>query len=241
MHQQPSAMKLTEEVLVLHPGILKVFMLEERADRFVVVEESARPGVGQLAYEVDQSLKSGALNPARILEAAAEFNKNLGVPRLVGVLYGNGGVMFTYTSPYRLLAICAEASRFHEALWTVNGALPTLMGELEVGLMPVDYVKSAAEAAEIARNYVATAGKSPEVSVDEVTLNQARRMWEIRGSHRTFPFARSRRFQLQLGAQNGVVMGFVSTPKPSLAPLLTGIGVILGTLLFLALLISLNR
>ena len=231
-------MRLTDEVLVLHPAILKVFMLEERDGKLLVVEEAVKPGNGKLAYEIDESLRSGALTPLLILGAATEFNKNSSILKLVGFLYANGGVIFTHLTEERLLAICTDASRFHEAMQTLNGALPTLIRELTPPLRQTGYVKSAEGAEEITRTYVARASKSSQVLVDEVALNQARRMWEIHGSHRSSPLTRSRRFQLQLDAETGAVIGFTSTPRPSLAPLLAGIGVVVGTLLFLIWLIS---
>ena len=231
-------MRLTDEVLALHPGILKVFMLEERDGKLLVVEETAKPGNGKLAYEIDESLRSGALTPLLILGAATEFNKNSSTLKLVGFLYGNGGVIFTHITEDKLIAICTDAPRFHEAMQTLNGALPSLIRELTPPLRPGGYVKSAEGAEEITRTYVARASKASEVSVDEVTLNQTRRMWEIHGSHRSSPLTRSRKFQLQLDAETGAVVGFTSTPRPSLAPLFAGIGVVVGTLLFLIWLIS---
>jgi hypothetical protein len=230
--------RLTDEILVLHPGILKVFMLEERDGKLFVVEEAAKPDNGKLAYEIDESLRSGTLTPLAILGAATEFNKNTSILKLVGFLYANGGVIFTYISEDRLLAICTEASRFNEAMQILNGALPTLLRELATSLRPAAYVKSAEGAEEITRTYVARASKSSQVSVDEVTLNQTRRMWEVHGSHRSSPLTRSKRFQLQLDAETGAVIGFTSASRPSLVPLVAGISIVVGTLLFLIWFIS---
>jgi hypothetical protein len=69
-HPGPYSARLTEEILGLHPSILKVFMLEERGGNLFVVEEAAKPGNGNLAYEIDESLRSGALTPLLILGAA---------------------------------------------------------------------------------------------------------------------------------------------------------------------------
>ena len=237
-HHGPYSVRLTDEVLVLHPSILKVFMLEERDGKLFVVEESAKPGDGKLAYEIDESLRSGALTPLLILGAATEFNKNLSVLRLVGFLYANGGVIFTRISEERLLAICTEASRFHEAMQILNGAILSLIRELATPLRPAGYVKSAEGAEEITRTFVARASRSSQVSVEEVILNQTRRIWEIRGSNRSSALTRSKKFQLQLDAETGAVIGFTSTPRPSLVPLLAGIGIAVGTLIFLIWFIS---
>jgi len=232
--------RLTEEILVLHPGILKVFILEERDGRLFVVEEAAKPGNGMLAYEIDESLRSGALTPLLILGAATEFNKNSSTLKLVGFLYGNGGVIFTHISEDRIIAICTETSGFHEAMQALNGALPRLIMELTTPLRPAGHVKSAEEAEEITQAYVARANKSSQVSVDEITLNQTRRMWEIHGSHRSSLLSRYRNFQLQVDAETGAVIGYASRSRSCLVPLLAGISVIVGvgTLLFLIWLIS---
>jgi hypothetical protein len=231
------AVRLTEEVLALHPGILKAFVLEQRDGKVAVAEEAAKPGSESLAFEIEESLRSGALIPVMILGAATEFNKSSDILRLVGVLYGNGGVILTHLSEDRLLAICTEALRFHEALQSVNGALPSLIRELG-GLRPVDYVKSAAEAEDIARGYVCRAGNVSQVSFDEVALNHTRRMWEIQGHYRSSALGRSRRFSLQLDAESGAVMGFASRSGPSLMPLLLGICLAVGALVFLVWLIT---
>ncbi len=231
--------RLSDEVLLLHPSITKAFVLEENAGRFVIVEEASRAGVGRFAWDIDQSLASGSLNPTLILDGSADLK--LGVPKLVGVIYSNEAVMFTRISAHRILALCAEPYGFDEAMQNVNQALPTLMEASWARLNPVTNPKCAAEAAAIARNYVAAVIRTPDVSIDEVTLHQANRIWEIQGSYRSIPFARSRRFQLQLGSQDGAIIDFVSPQRPSLAPLLTGTTVILGTLFFLVWVLFLSR
>ena len=239
MWQASAVARLTDEALMLHPSILKVCVLEERAGRFVIVEEAARAGAGWFACDIDQSLASGSLNSGLILGVSADLK--LGVPKLVGVVYSNEAIMFTRVSAHRILAMCVEASGFDEAMQSVNQALPTLMETSRAPLNPTATPKSAAEAAEIARNYVAAVIRTPDVSIEEVTLHQANRMWEIQGSYRSIPFARSRRFRLQLGSENGAIIGFVSPQRPSLAPLLTGITIILGTLFFLVWVLFLSR
>lgn len=239
MRQAGSAEWFCGEVLSLHPSIMKVVMLEDNGDRFIIVDEATRAGVGPLACDITQFLAGGPLSPALIVGDSAE--SELGVPKFLGVLYSNEAIMFTRIGSHRVLAICAEPSGFDEALKNVNRALPTLIKESHVRPTPAANIKSAAEVTEIARTYVANVARTPDVYVDEVTLHQASRIWEVEGSYRPNPFARTRRFQLQLGSENGAVIGFVSPRRPSLAPLLTGISIIVGTSLFVVWLILLNR
>jgi len=238
MHE-PSEVRLSDEILVLHPGILKVFVFDARIEACVILEEASRAGVGPFASDFDNSLRGGGFNPRVVLEDAA--NPTLGAPRLVGVAYSDAGIIFARIGERRVLAVCVDVSRFHEVLNVVSEALPRILGEWRVGPASVSQRKSAADAAEIARNYVAAVVKSVDVSVDQVTLEQSIRIWEVQGSYRTFPFARTRRFRLQLSEQNGAVLWFTSIRMPSLAPLLTGISIIFGTLLFLVWWLFLGR
>ena len=239
MPQVPPAPKLSDEILALHPSIAKAFILEASGDQFIIVEESTRADIGPFDYDIDLSLTSGSLNPALILDRSSDLN--LGAPRLVGVLYGEEAVIFSRIGARKILAISAEPSSFDETMQSVNRILPSLIERWGTSLREDKASKSAAEAAEIARNYVAAVVKSPDVYIDEVTLDHTRRVWEIQGSYRSIPFARSRRFRLQLGCENGAIMGFFSPPRPSLVPLLTGISIILGALAFLVWLIFLTR
>jgi len=239
MAEVSSAPKLSDEVLALHPSIARAYILEANDDRFTILEESTRADIGPFDYDIDLSLTSGLLNAALILDRSSDLN--LGVPKLVGVLYGDEAVMFSRIGNRKILAISAEPSDFDEAMQSVSRELPNLIERWGMSLNEIRVSKSAAEAAEIARNYVVAVVKSPDVYIDEVTLDQARRVWKIQGSYRSIPIARSRRFQLQLGSENGAVIGFFSPQRPSLAPLLTGMSIILGTLAFLVWLIFLTR
>ena len=231
--------RLSDAVLTLHPGILKVFILEETVGQFVVVEESVRSGVPLNFGVIDQSLLRGSLHPAHILGGSADLN--LGAPRLIGAIYGNEAVMFAGLGGKRILAICALPTKFEEALQNVSQALPALLESPRAEGIGSAAPKSAAEAAEIARSYVAAVIRTPDVSVDDVNLHQPDRLWVIQGAFRSNPFARSRRFQLQLGSEDGVVVAFASLERTSLTPLIIGVMLILGTLFFLVWVLSFIR
>ena len=230
--------RLSDSVLTLHPSILKVFILEETVGRFTVVEEAARGDVAANFGVIDQSLLRGSLNPASVL---GNSDLNLGPPRLVGAIYGNGAVMFAGLGGKRILAICALPTKFEEALQNVSQALPALLESPRAEGIGSAAPKSAAEAAEIARSYVAAVIRTPDVSVDDVNLHQPDRLWVIQGAFRSNPFARSRRFQLQLGSEDGSVVTFASLERTSLTPLIIGVMLILGTLFFLVWVLSFIR
>jgi hypothetical protein len=238
MRQVGSAVWFCDEVLALDPSILKVMMLEERADHFIVIDEAVRSGVDPAACDISQFLVGGQLSPALLLRKPAE--SELGVPKFLGVLYSNEAIIFARISAHKALAVCAEPSGFEEALQKVNRVLPTIINDLDARSAWAVNIKSAAEVTEIARNYVANLARTLDVFIDEATLNQTNGTWEIRGSYRPNPFARTRRFQLQLGSENGAVIGFASPRRPPLAPLLTGIGIIIGTLLLVVWILLVN-
>jgi hypothetical protein len=238
MRQVGSAAWFCDEVLALHPSILKVMMLEEEADHFIIIDEAVRSGVDPLACDISQFLPGGHLSPALVLGKPDE--SELGVPKFLGVLYSNEAIIFARIRAHRALAVCAEPSGFEEALQKVNRALPTIINDLDARPARAVNIKSAAEVTEIARNYVANLARTPDVFIDEATLNQTNGTWKIQGSYRPNPFARTRRFQLQLGSENGAIIDFASPRRPSLAPLLTGIGIIIGTLLLVVWILLVN-
>jgi len=238
MWRASAVARLSDAVLTLHPSILKVFILEETVGRFTVVEEAARRDVAANFGVIDQSLLRGSLNPAYVL---GNSDLNLGAPRLIGAVYGNEAVMFAGLGGKRVLAISTEPTRFEEALQQVSQALPALLENPRRQGTASAAPKSAAEAAEIARSYVAAVIRTSDVSVDDVNLHQPDRLWVIQGTFRSNPFARSHRFQLQLNSEDGAVVTFVSLERTSLTPLIIGVMVVLGTLFFLVWVLSLLR
>jgi hypothetical protein len=239
MRQDSAQASLSDEILLLHPHIMKVYVLQETAGRLHVVEKAARYGFDGDSDEVDQSLESGSLNPGLVLGDAADLN--LGTPRLVGAIYDEELLVFARISSYRVLVVRAQASKVHEVLQSLNTSLPRLVDGLGMGSRSVNRAKSAAEITEIARTYVSSVVRSPDVVIDAVAFDHGARIWDIQGSYRTFPLSRSKRFSLQLGAQKGEVIGFTSMPRSSLAPLLVGTCMIIGMLFFLAWLLILNH
>lgn len=232
-------MKLTEEVLVLHPSIQKAFILEERAGKLFAVEEASRVNGKPLAEDIDEALSDGTLTPALLIGAATQFSKYSNTLKFVSVLYETGGVMFTTISETRLLAIATEPSGFHQALENVSKSLPDLIKRRESGKRQPGTVKSAAEAEDIAKTYVTRAGNASNVSIEEVAFNEATGRWDVQGSyHRSL--AGSKKFHVELDAEQGAVMGFASTPDLASATRYVEIAAILGGLSLLAWLLSSN-
>lgn len=209
-------MSLTDHVLALHEGIAEAFILEERAGHLVVVEESARDKAGTLSNIIGDATENAALGPALILGAATQFSKTPGSLRLVGILYGDAGIILTYFGENKVLAVSTETSSFANTMQLVNEALPGLIKELEAGSRIRGAVESAAEAEEIARTYVANASKSSRVSVTEVTYHPANRIWEVHGKCRSSSVTPAKDFHVELSSDGGAVVSYRSSSPSSL-------------------------
>ncbi len=208
-------MSLTEHVLALHEGIAEALILEERAGHLVVVEEATRDKAATLSNLIDETTENAALGPALILGAATQFSKTPGSLKLVGILYGDAGIILTYFGENKLLAISTETSSFSSTMQLVNDALPSLIKELETGSKTLGAVKSATEAGEIARAYVANARKSSRISVDEITYHAANHRWEVHGTYRSWLVTPSKDFQVELDGDEGAILSFRSSPPTS--------------------------
>jgi hypothetical protein len=232
--------KLTEKVLALHDGIRQVFILEERAGQFIAAEKASRKDVPGSPDILDGSVETAALAPALILGAAAQFDKNPGSLKLVGILYGNEGVMLTYLNESKLLEVRTEPSSLYDGMRAVNEALPSLIKEHENGGKIEGAIKSATEAEEIARNYVAKTRKQTRVFINAVTHRTADNRWEIQGVYSSSRLSRSKTFQVELDAEDGTIISFLSSPSSPGALFAAELVALLGALSLLAWLLYSN-
>ncbi len=204
-------MKLTEQVLELHDGIRQALVLEERTGHFIVTEKATKNEVSMSSYGLDETAENGALAPALILGAAAQFDKNPGSLKLVGILYRQGGIMLTYLDESKLLEIRTEPSSLYDAMRIVNEALPSLLKEHKIGGKTGGAIRSATDAEGIARTYVARISKSTRVFINAVTYRAADNRWEIHGFYRPSRLSRSKDFQVELDAEDGAIISFLSS------------------------------
>jgi len=188
-------MVLARSVLALHEGIREVFVLEEGAGQYVVVEEATRGGLSLLSESLHEVRKHAHLIPALILGGAAQFTGDSNGLKLMGILYQNGGVIFTRLGEKKILALSTSPESLYSVMEKVNGSLPGLLERESGERAPV--VKSAAEADDIARSYLASRLRG-SIFVDDV-------------SYRSSRWAYSKRFQVELDADTGSVLRFAST------------------------------
>jgi hypothetical protein len=199
-------MTLARRVLALHEGIREVFVLEERSGEYAVVDEATRNGVSLLSESMHETRKHAPLVPALILGAAAQLTGNS--LKLIGILYREGGVVFTHIDEKRLVALSSAPENLYKVMEAVNDTLPGLL-EREFAER-AGGVESAAEAEDIARSFFVGRLRG-SILVDEVYYRAADHRWMVHGSHRSSRWVFSKRFQVELDADNRSVMRFAST------------------------------
>ncbi|MGD0690619.1 MAG: hypothetical protein ABSA50_12755 [Candidatus Bathyarchaeia archaeon] len=209
-------MTLTQDILALHQGIDEAFILEERAGRFAVVEEAARDNAEKLSNIIDEMTESASLGLWLITGAAAQFRKTQESLGLVGILYGDLGLILTNISEDKLLAVSTETSSLGDAMILVSDQLPGLMKKSETAAKNLSAVKSVIEAGRIARDYITSVSKSSRVSINEITYHSASSRWKVRGTYLPFLVARSTHFELEMDDAEGAILSFRATSSSSL-------------------------
>jgi hypothetical protein len=114
-----------------------------------------------------------------------------------------------------VLAISTSPESFSDVIQVVNKSLSRLREEIE-SRGKAGAVRSAAVAEDIARFFLE--GKvrgSAYVSIDDVSYRGINHRWEVHGSYRSSRSIVSKRFQVEVDAENGSVMRFSSSTSVS--------------------------
>jgi hypothetical protein len=212
----PLALTLTQDILALHQGIGEALILEERAGRFAVVEQAARDNAKKLSNIIDETTESASLGLWLITGAASQFRKTQGALRLVGILYGDLGLILGNIAEDKLLAASTETSSLGDAMILVSDQLPGLVKKSETAAKNISAVKSVVEAGRIARDYITSVSKSSRVSINEIAYHSASRRWKVRGGYLPFLVARSAHFELEIDDTEGAILSFRATSPSSL-------------------------
>lgn len=231
-------MTLTQDVLALHSGIDEAVILEERSGRLALVEHASRDDARTLSNIIEETTESTALGPALILGAATQFRKAQAVLKLVGILYGDVGIIFAYFGENKLLAVRTETFSLGDAMKLMGEKLPNLIKKSEDVTRNLVAVKSAVEAGTIARDYINTVNKSSRISINEISYSAGNGKWLVRGTYRSFVIGPSKIFEIEIDEREGAIFSFRSTSSRTsvlfgiwLVALLAMIGVV-GWLLY---------
>jgi hypothetical protein len=203
--------KLTDEVLALHDGIRQVLILEDRNGEFVVTEKATKYEISKSPYDLEEATENAKLAPALILGAAGQFQRIPGSLKLVGILYRNEGRMLTYLDEGRLLEIHTEPSSLYDAMRMVNETLPNLIKEHGIRTKGQGAIKSAAEAENIARTFIARTKRSTRVLINAISFRATDSRWEVKGYYSSTRLSRSKDFQLEMAAEDGTIVSFLSS------------------------------
>jgi hypothetical protein len=209
-------MTLAEQILARHDGIREVLVLEERAGQHVVTEEAAKDDVPTMFDNVLGMRRNVSMIPGVILGAATQFEGEPSSLRLVGILYGKGGVLFSNLNNDRLLIITTSPESFFNVMQILNEVLPGLLEAYDLGMRTKGTeLLSASDAERIARVYVSNrAPKSASILIDTVSYQEAKHMWDVKGSYR-LGWSLNRHFQCEVDAYKSSLVGFTESENRS--------------------------
>jgi hypothetical protein len=199
--------KLAEYLLTIHDGISEVFILEEKAGENVVIDEAIRKGPTLFADQVGRGRRFASLAPLLILGSAGQMNE-AGEPKLTGILYDRVGAIFAPLSGKRILAISTSPESFYDAIQLVDKALPEILQEQRLAPSESVAVKSAPEAEDVARHFLASKLPYAIVLVHEISYRRPDQLWDVKGSYRLPEWKFLEPFRVEIDAQTGDTMGF---------------------------------
>ena len=187
---------------------MEVLILEERTGRFVVTDSAAR-AISLLSDRIDETIKNNPLAPAVILGVATNFGIESDPPRMVGILYGQGGVMFTSLDDKRILAFSASPTESYSVMRAVNEGLPALKRRYaqDVGKEGVA-VTNASDAEATARSFLLNDLGSARIRVEGISFDGSR--WSVSGVFPGTSWIPSRRFSVDVAAVNGAILKYDS-------------------------------
>jgi len=204
-HRQTT--KLAEYLLTIHDGISEVFILEEKTGEIVVIDEAVRKGPILFADQVGKGRQFASLTPLMILGSAGQMNEGR-EPILAGILYDRAGAIFAPLSGKRIFAISTSPDSFYDAMQSIAKALPEILQEQRLAPSESVAVKSAPEAEDVARHFLANRLPYAVVLVHEISCRRTDQLWDIKGSYRLPDWKFLKTFRVEIGTQTGEIMGF---------------------------------
>ena len=200
--------KLAESILALHEDILEVYVMDERDGRHLVVEEASRSGASLLADGMILMGRQAPLSPAIILGAADQLLRDKST-KLVGVLYGGGGIVLAPINERRLFVASTTSPSLFSVMQRIEEALPRITLTQEAG--SENAVNSAGEAEARAVEFLANRlhGES-RIRVDQVESDGVSRSWIVIGYFQSM-LRRKRRYEVRVCAKDGTILKYTSS------------------------------
>ena len=204
------------DVLALHEGIIEAFIVEEHSGDHVVVDHASRSN--SMSLRTLWAKHEQLLLPELILGAATQFRRGLSPPKVVGISYGDMGVLFCHIPDNQTLVVATRPDTLSQVMELAEEYVQDLPESKE--RMESNLVRSAIEAEDVARGYLSkrTRGGS-DILIDGVDYREADCRWTVRASTaNTFPFT-ARHYSIQIEARNGWVMSSTVTSASKLRAL----------------------
>ena len=200
-------MKLAESILAVHEEILEVYILEERDGRHIITDEASKSGATLLAGVMEQMGRNAPLSPTIILGAAGQIIREMPT-RLVGILYGGGGVILSPISEGSLAMLSTSSSSLFNVMQKLSEALPKI---LKQSIGELNAVNSASDAEDLVTTFLArrAGGSSARVRVDEVSYQAVDGFWKINGYLQSRGWQKER-FHAEVNAQDGSILKYSS-------------------------------
>ena len=208
-------MGLADTVLALHDTIREVIIVENRAGELRVVDQAARNGHSLLDAANDRDREAFVVAPTMILGAASQVGKiqKAGELRLVGMLYGELGVLCVGIDDDSYLMVTTSNESLAEAMSTLQRELPNLMRKPNFSSEKLA-INSAIEADQAVRSFFVTTRmcEPNHVQMVDATLNVTEHSWQVSGSFRPTHAVRTKRYRIELDAKTGAVTKFQTQP-----------------------------
>ena len=199
-------MSLANDVLALHEGIIEAFIVEERSGEHVVIEHATKDNS---THTISLTAKHDQLVlPELILGVAAQFRRGLFPPKVVGVSYGDIGVLFCHLTEQQVLVVTAYSESLSKVMALTEEYVQRLAGR--EGSVSPNLIKSALEAEVVVQRYLASRRESEgaKVVVDDIAYSELGNRWIVNGSVGT------KRYSVEVEARTGSIMRFTSTSEP---------------------------
>lgn len=217
-------MSFANDVLALHKDIHEVFIIEDREGTHVVVGEASRErGMKVLADGINAATQHGLLMPMIILGSATQFGG--GQSKLVGIEYTRTGVVLAPLNEDRVLAVSTKVESLHEVMRIVSANLPRLERARDTPkAFTFGAVTTASEAEDHTRSFLFSRMRGTvRIMIEAISFRSVDHRWEVYGSFRSRRWGLSKRFHVELEANDGSVKEFASSSS-SFALVLLGLG-----------------
>jgi len=206
---------LADTVLSLHDAIREVIIVENRAGDLRIVDEATRNNHSLLDAANDRDREAFVVAPTMILGAASQVGKiqKAGELRLVGMLYGQLGVLCVGIDDDSYLMVTTSNEALAEVMRTLQGALPNLIRKPNFSSERL-VINSATEADQAVRSFFVTTRmcEPNHVQMVDAILNITEHSWQVSGSFRPAHAVRTKRYRIELDAKTGAVTKFQTQP-----------------------------